>query len=116
MQDLPAVSAVALLDVFGESDCGVTIDRDIWRRVSVWVHLKHTIPTYGCRPRPRKDSEWDVYSRIGTYSDQVAELKMPREAARLAGDTFHQATIPKERYSVKSKTTRCTMSVAVYTP
>jgi hypothetical protein len=30
MQDLPAVSKVALLDVFGESECSVTIDGDIY--------------------------------------------------------------------------------------
>jgi len=62
--------------------------------------MRHGIATHGCRPIPRSRLERDLDGNIRTYGNQVAELKVPGQAASLARDTFHQATVPKECYSV----------------
>lgn len=61
--------------------------------------MKHGIATHGCHPIPRSELERDLDGNIGTYGNKVAKLKVPGQAASLARNTFHQATVPKKCYS-----------------
>jgi hypothetical protein len=100
MQDLPAIRKIPLLDVLCEGDGSITINRDIWRHVSTQFSRYKTVTTHGCRPIPRMVLEGNLNRNVGTYGNQVTELKVSGKAACLAGNAFHQATVTKERYSI----------------
>src|SRR5882757_4225172 len=101
MQDLPAIRKIPLINVLGEGNRGVTIDRNILKsRFNRICQPKPKIATYGCHPISRRGLELDLNGNVETYCDQVAELKMSSKATCLARNAFLQATVSKECYPI----------------
>jgi hypothetical protein len=63
--------------------------------------MKRKIATYGCRPIPGSGLKQNLDGNVGTYCDQIAELKVSSKAACLARNAFHQTTVPKECYPIE---------------
>ena len=84
MQDLPAIGKIPLLDVLGEGNGSVAINRNVLCHVSADYQTEHNIATYGCRPIPlkrvRERIEWKcrIVPRSGCRAEDVQQGYLPR--------------------------------------